>query len=473
MEKSNGSWASVALLSMALLAACGKNEPPPPPKVEAPKVEAPAVNAELKRLAAEVYVYAVPMVLTDLTRADNADAQNTFRNRQTLPDATTKGGANPNADFLYSQAWLDLSHGPVILTVPDTHGRYYLVALLDAWTNVASSLGKRTSGTGKREFAIVGPRWKGTLPEGATEVRSPTEIAWLFGRTEVRGKADLAAAVKVQNQFQLASLGDRRKPGATPARAPAAAGTAGKAEPRDQVAAMDPAAFFTRFAMLLPGNPPAKDDAPMLAKMKQLGLEPGQPFDLAKRDEVSRRSIAEGVEQALTAIKAAANGSGSGDIVHGWRVDRALGRWGTEYGRRAVAAWTGLGLNAPEDAIFMATRLDSAGHPLDGANHYVLHFERNSLPTAEGFWSVSLYGDQHQFVANPLNRFNLGSNDRVKPNADGSYDIYLQNDDPGRDHEANWLPAPKGGFNVILRIYWPTQDVIDGRWLPPGINRAG
>ncbi len=169
----------------------------------------------------------------------------------------------------------------------------------------------------------------------------------------------------------------------------------------------------------------------------------------------------------------AAKGSGSGDIRHGWRVDRALGRWGTEYGRRAVAAWNGLGVNAPEDAIFLSTYLDAGGHKLDAANRYVLHFDKGQLPPADGFWSLSMYNDDDHFVANALNRNHLDSGDRLKRNADGSLDIYLQNADPGKDAQANWLPAPKeGGFNVILRIYWPKQEAIDGHWNPPGIKPA-
>lgn len=460
------------MFCVALLAACGKSEPPPPPKVEPPKAAAPAVTPELQRLAAEVYVFAYPMVVTALTREGNqADGLNTFRHTRTIPDAATVDTANPNADFLYSQAWLDLASGPVFLSVPDTRGRYYLLALLDAWTNVAASIGKRTTTTEKREFAIVGPRWKGKLPEGVVEVRSPTELAWIFGRTAVGGKADLAAATKLQDQFRLkaAATGGKRD---AKAAAAASAPTASTLAPREQIAQMDAATFFTRVAMLLPGNPLAKDDAPMAEKIQKLGLVAGQPFDATKLDPVSRSSVEEGAKSALNAIATAAKGSGSADIRNGWRVDRALGRWGTEYGRRAVAAWIGLGLNAPEDAIFMSTPLDGAGHRLDGANRYVLHFDAGKLPPADGFWSLSLYNAEQRFVANPASRFHLGSEDRLTMNPDGSLDIHIQKDNPGKGKDTNWLPAPAGSFNVILRIYWPKQEVIDGHWNTPGIRRA-
>ena len=461
-------------LGIALLAACGKSEPPPPPpKVEPPKPAAPTVNAELKRLAAEVYVFAFPLVLTDVTRAIATSGMppDTFRHTRTLPDAKATETANPNADFLYSQAWLDLSNGPVILSVPDTKGRYYLIAILDAWSNVAGSLGKRTTGTEKGEFAFVGPNWKGTLPGGVSEVKSPTNLTWLFARTQTNGGADVDAAARIQNDFKLRPLQAAAKPGAKKGAAEPTAAVDVKTPARDQVAAMDAATYFTRFAMLLAKNPPAADDAPMREKIAKLGIEVGRPFDMGKLDALSARSVEEGAKSAIDAIAASAKAASGGEIRSGWSFDVTQGRWGTDYGRRAVAAYTGLGLNAPEDAIFMATDVDSEGHKLDGANRYVLHFDVKSLPPADGFWSLSAYDEQKHFAANPINRYNLGNTSRLAINADGSVDIYVQNAAPAADRTANWLPAPGGRFNVILRIYWPKPEVVERRWVPPGLRR--
>jgi hypothetical protein len=460
------------LLGVAWLAACGPSEAPPAPKVEPPKVAAPAVNADLKRLAAEVYVYAYPLVLTGVARdAESAGVPaDTFRHRRSVPDAASTDVANPNADFLYSKAWLDLSKGPVILSVPDTRGRYYLVAMLDAWSNVAASLGKRTTGTQKEEFAIVGPGWKGTLPGGVSEVKSPTELAWLFARIQAGVAADRDAASRIQSELKLRRLTGPGKQGPKAAAAASAIDTA--IAPREQVSKMDAAAFFTRFAMLLPGNPPAAEDAPMKEKMAKLGVEAGRPFDVGKLDPVSARSVEEGAQSALDAIKSAAKSDLGGDIRNGWTFDRALGRWGNDYGKRAVEAYVSLGVNAPEDALFMSTHLDGGGHRLDGANRYVLHFDSGKAPPADGFWSLSLYNDQQHFVANARDRFNIGSAGRLKSNADGSIDLYIQADDPGPDKETNWLPAPKGGFGLILRIYWPRQEAVDGKWTAPGVRKV-
>ncbi len=477
--------------ALATLAACGKTDAPPtvapaapapaaessapaaapPPTASPATAAAPAVDEEMKRLAGEVYVFAYPMVLTEMTRLQETarGGLNAFQHRRGLPDAASTGAPNPNADFLYSQAWLDLSKEPVILSVPDTKGRYYLIAMLDAWSNVAASLGKRTIGTEKREFAIVGPRSKAALPEFVTEVKSPTEMAWLFGRIEAGNKSDLTSATRLQDEVTLTPLSEYGKRGRKPAAAATAAPPGASVDPAAQVAAMDASTFLTHVAMLLPGNPPTKDDAPMLDKIRRVGLVAGQPFDPAKLAPLAATSVQEGVRAAHDAIEAAAKRVSTADVRNGWSIDRDIGRWGADYGKRAVSARRGLGVNAPEDAIFMVARFDAGGQRFDGAHRYVLHFDKGALPPVEGFWSLSLYNDQQQFAANPAHRFTLGSVDKLKANADGSMDLVIQKADPGGD--ANWLPAPAGGFNLVLRAYWPKADVLEGRWAPPGVRR--
>jgi hypothetical protein len=236
---------------------------------------------------------------------------------------------------------------------------------------------------------------------------------------------------------------------------------------------MDAATYFTRVALLLPANPPAKEDAPIVDKMKKLGIVAGKPFDVAALDPLAATSVAEGVKSARGQIAMAGKGAGSADVRNGWRIDRDIGRWGVDYGKRAVAAWRGIGVNAPEDAIFMQAVFDGNGHRLDGAGRYVLHFDKGAAPPADGFWSVSVYDQAQQLVANPLNRHNIGSGDNLATNADGSVDIYIQGTPPAKEQEGNWLPAPKSGpFTVMLRVYWPKQEVIDGRWNPPGLRAA-
>jgi hypothetical protein len=209
----------------------------------------------------------------------------------------------------------------------------------------------------------------------------------------------------------------------------------------------------------------------MVEKMKKLGVAPGKPFELSKLSPLQATSVQEGAKVALDAIAAAGKGSGSADVLHGWSVDRDLGRWGVDYGKRAVAAWRGLGVNAPEDAISMSARFDGLGKRLDGSNLYVLHFDRANAPPVDGFWSVTVYDEQKRLVSNRLNRHNL-QNDDLRAGADGSYDVYLGSADPGGERTANWIPAPKGPFIVMLRVYAPKQEVLDGRWAAPGIKQV-
>lgn len=466
--------AVIALATAFVVAACDQSAPPPAPK--APPVATPSVNEAMARVATNVYVYAFPLVLMDVTRQVQTAKvpANTFSHKRTLPDATSSDVANPNPDVLFTQAWLDLSGEPVVLSLPDTHGRYYAMPMLDGWTNVFQSPGKRTSGTGKGDFAIVGPKWKGELPKDVEEIKAPTQIVWLLGRMQANGKADAAAVAKIQDQYKLTVLSQWHRSGARPAHPPgeAHAGVDLKTSPAEQVAKMGAPEFFTRFATLLQGNPPAKADSQVLEQIKNLGLVPGQPFDVSKLDAASAKAVEEGAKAGLAAIVAAAKGS-TGDLRNGWTVHWDLGRYGTNFGLRAVIAWADLGADAPEDLLSLSTYLDVGGRPLNGANKYVLHFDKGKAPPAEGFWSLAMYNDHHLLVANPLDRSAIGDRDKLRLNPDGSLDVYLQNQDPGRDKTTNWLPAPKENFNLILRVYWPKQEMLDRSWTPPAIQRVG
>jgi hypothetical protein len=465
----------IAVLAAILLAACGKPEPPPPPpKPAAPPP--PAANEEMKRLAAEIYVYAFPLVLMDVTKqvATARTPINTFQHRRAFPEPTSTDVVKPNVDTLLSQAWLDVSREPIVLSVPDTHDRYYMMSLIDGWTNVFQSPGKRTTGTKKADLVIVGPKWKGSLPDGVEEIRAPTETVWLQGRTQTNGKADYAAVAKIQDQYKLTPLSRFRKSAGKAASAPPASSHANvdlKTPPLEQVASMSAQAFFTRVAELLPANPPAKEDAPVVEKMKKLGIVAGQPFDASKLEPAVAQGIEQGAKTARDSIALAVKGS-TGDLRNGWTIYWDVGRYGTNYGQRALMAWLNLGANAPEDIIAPTTRLDGGGRPLNGANKYVLHFDKGKAPPTEAFWSLTLYNDKQFLFANPLDRHTIGSRDRLAVNPDGSIDIYIQNDNPGKDKEANWLPAPKENFSVTLRVYWPKQEMTERRWIPPPIQRA-
>jgi len=461
----------LALLAIAALAAgCDSKPPPPPPPLAPAKVEAPPPSADevTKRLAAEAYVYGYPLVLMDATRQiDTAKTPvNTFRHER-----APAGTVTPNGDVLFSRAWLDLSAEPVVLSLPDARDRYYVLPMLGGWTDVFSSPGKRQTGTEKRDFAIVGPSYKKPLPADLTAIAAPTDMVWIVGRVDPGGPGGAAAAAKLQEQLKLTPLSQWGK---KPARAAAAAAPAkadAGASAAQQVAQLDAKAFFTRLAALLATNPPSKEDGAMVQKLGKLGIVPGQPFDFSKLDAPTAAATEAGVVSARDAIASSAK-TYIGDLRNGWAVEWDTGRYGANYGLRAVMAALRLGANAPEDAIFASARVDGDGKPLVGTSRYVLHFDKGQAPPSEAFWAVSLYDDAKRFVANPLDRHALGDNDKLATNPDGSIDLYLQNANPGPDKASNWLPAPPGPFNVMLRVYWPKQAMLERKWTPPPIREV-
>lgn len=477
-------WTSILLATtMAALAGCNDKQAASAP--ESAKVE--TANDETKaqealKAGVEAVVYGLPLVIMDITRAKTTNVAkpdgfaapvNQFVNVRAFPDASFKGVVRANVDTLYSSAFLDLSAEPIVLSVPDTHGRYYLMPMLDAWTNVFASPGKRTTGVKAGNFAITGPGWQGALPKGVTELKSPTNMVWIIGRTQTNGPKDYPAVHKIQDGYKLTPLSAFGKPYAPPE---------GKVDsnvdmntpPVEQVRKMSAEAFFNRMAALLKSNPPPASDAPILEKLKTIGVAPGERFELAKLDPAVAKGLERSVAVALEKLQAASEETGA--PVNGWRVPpMILGDYGSNYGARAVVALIGLGANLPQDAVYPSAFVDGDGKTLNGANKYVIRFDKDSLPPVKAFWSVTMYNPESFFVANSINRYAISSWMPLKKNKDGSLDLYLQHDSPGKDREANWLPANDKDFNVTLRMYWPKDkapSIIDGSWKPPAVKRV-
>lgn len=469
MNSSIRQLASVVTLAV-ILSACSSA---PQPATDAAVVEQPPSDQAMKTLSAEVFTYGYPLVLMDVTREvmTARTPANSFGHKRAFPDSTFTDVVSPNADTLYSTAWVDLSKEPVILSVPDTGGRYYLMPMLDAWTNVFASPGKRTTGTKRGTYAIVGPDWQGTLPKGVKEIRSPTAMAWLIGRIQTNGKQDYAAVHRLQDQFRLVPLSVWRKGGRGAAQAASRATLVDtNTPPVEQVAAMDAQAFFSRMASLLQANPPSADDAAMVEKMQRMGIKAGEPFKTTVLEPSTARAVQEGATVALAMI--AANARRSAADNSSWRMVGETGVYGANYARRAVVAMFGLGANLPQDAVYPTARADATGRPFDGGSRYVLHFEKNQLPPIKAFWSLTMYNDKQAFVTNPIQRYAIGSRDRLRYNGDGSLDIYIQYERPAPNQVANWLPAPPDAFNLMLRAYWPDEVMLDGKWTPPAVDRV-
>ena len=436
---------------------------------------------EAFKLGTEAYVFGYPLVTMDTTRRvmTNVPAANTglrspmfqFANARAYPDASFKDVTAPNADTLYSATWLDLTKGPWVLHVPKEDGRYYLMPMLSAWTDVFADPGKRTTGTEAGDFAITGPGWTGQLPPGVKQLKSPTNMVWIIGRTYCTGTPeDYKTVHAIQDQYSVMPLSSWGKPYTPPAKVDVDPSVDMKIAPREQVNSMDAGAYFKNMARLMKDNPPAEADGPMVAKLAKLGIVAGKDFDIAKVDPAVAKGLQRATKAGLEQIVAKTKNFGK--KVNGWEI-AFTGTYGTDYTFRAGTTFVGLGANLPQDACYPLTGMDSEGKPLDGANKYVLHFAaKKDLPPTDGFWSLTMYDADYFFVANPLNRYTLSQRNDLKENADGSIDLYMHKDSPGKDKESNWLPAPAGKFNLILRLYWPKEAFLNGTWAPPPVNRV-
>ncbi|MBY4897899.1 DUF1254 domain-containing protein [Cupriavidus sp. AU9028] len=428
---------------------------------------------DYRALALEVYTYAYPLVLTDVARelvAARAPA-NTLLHRRAFPDPAFPDLGSPDPDALCSIAWLDLSKGPVVLSVPPTGGRFHTLDLMDGWTNVFAALGKRTAGNQRANYAIVAPDWSGALPAGVREIRAPASSVWLHAQLLPRSRQDKAASARLQSQYRLTPLAAWPKGQAAlppvPTLAPNTVDTdSGVAE---HVAAMDAQAFFSRFAALLAQNPPATPDQLTEQKIHALGIKAGQPFSTTVLEPETARAIQEGATRALARIVAKARGTDA--AASGlWLAGTDLGRYGMDYDRRAAAAWLGLGAGLAQDTLMYRRHTDAAGQPLDGNRRYVVRFERGDLPPSTGGWSLALYDPEQESVPNPMHRYALGSLDALSRGRDGSVEIVVQHARPATAQRRNWLPAPAGPFSLTLRLRGPNGEALDGGWKPPQVR---
>jgi hypothetical protein len=423
--------------------------------------------APLREVAERAYVYAYPLVLIEATRGSTP--VNRFAHVPQFPRPDTRRIVRPNADTLYSTAWLDLSREPILIYVPDSAGRFYLLQFMDAWTETFANPGKRTTGTAESWFAIVGPHWTGKLPEHVTRYDSSTNIVWLLGRTQTNGPRDYDEVHAFQRGMRMMPLSAYPN-GEQKLNSALAFGAAAGATPPDQVKAMNPITFFTAFATAMKANPPHAADAPMIQELARIGIVPGQDFDAARLNDEQRQAINDGAQAASSRIEHLISAAAA--TKPGWAgFNKTIGRYGSNYLARAAIARFGIGANPPEDAIYMNCSGDSAGELLNGAQRYRVHFDKGSLPPVRAFWSLTAYDEGGYFIANPLNRYAIGNRDALKFNPDGSLDIYVQAQTPGADLESNWLPSGDGSFNLTIRLYWPEDAILNGTWHPPAPKR--
>lgn len=419
-------------------------------------------ESDLQRTAVDAWIFGYPLVLMDLTRRVMGAPLNEFHHLRAFPDHTFTEVVSPNADTLYSSAWLDLRPEPLVLSVPATAGRYWMMPALSGWTEVFTAPGSRTTGDEGGDFALCPPGWTGNLPRDVIRIDAPTSMVWLIGRTAAAGTRDYLAVHALQDQYLLTPLSVYDDAQAPPLVVDDWPGTTDTNAPVDQVAQLDGGTFFRRLAELLVDNPATPADAEAMAGLTMLLDNPSDPA------VVAAVAAAPGAGQARLRALGSRLDAAQGN---GWSFPRGLGSYGTDYAKRAYTAFMGLGANLDADAVYPHTTMDSEGRALSGANRYRLHFDAGALPPVHGFWSLTLYDDKQFFVDNPIDRYAIGDRDPLHYNPDGSLDLLISHEEPESEPESNWLPSPTGSFNVFLRAYWPGPEVLNGAWTPPPLHR--
>ncbi len=445
---------------------------------------ADAVSAdEAVAIATDAYVYGYSLITTDVTRVQMSNVpkpaglrgpMNMFMNAKRYPPADYRGVSAPNADTLYSLAWLDLSE-PQVFSHPDMGNRFYLFEMVDLFMEVFDSPGTRTTGGAAATYLLTGPGWKGEVPAGMKRIAVPTRYMVILGRTYADGtEKDYTAVNALQAQYRITPLSAWGKPFTF--KAPAVDPNPGfsmTAKPQEAILALGTAPYFTMMATLMAGAaPPTPADAPMVARMAKIGIVPGKPFDMGTLPAAAQKSLADLPKTALEKI--GANKGSLGKRYHGWRITKGLGVYGTDYMKRAVVAAFGWPANLEKDAVYPYAEVDGAGKRLTGEHDYTLTFAKGETPPVNGFWSITMYEIDNGwwFVPNALNKFTVSPRNDLKYNADGSLTLYFQHESPGKDKESNWLPAPKGPFITMLRMYWPKEEVpsiLNGTWRIPAI----
>jgi hypothetical protein len=432
------------------------------------------LSDDLRTLSAEAYVYLYPLVTMEATRrqAINTSAAarpafgppNKFHHLRAFPDADFRAVVRPNFDTLYSSAWIDLSGGPVAIHAPDSDDRYFMLPMLDMWTDVFANPGKRTTGTEAQDFVLVGPHEAGVVKPDAMVIQAPTPWVWIIGRTQTNGPDDYAAVHAVQDGFKVEPLSPRPEFEVDP-------DADITTEPLRIVDGMDGAEFFAYASVPLATNPPHATDNDVLARIAKLGIAPGATFDPDRLDAGELKELEAGVADAKQAIAGALHRFGT--AANGWMLNtETVGVYGNLYLKRAAIAQAGLGANPPADAIYPLLLADADGAPTDGDIDYVIHFDADKLPPAHAFWSITMYDAEGFQVPNELDRFAIGDRDDLAFNADGSLDIYVQKEKPGPDRIANWLPSASGPSGITMRLYAPEPTALDGSWVPPAVKRA-
>lgn len=387
---------------------------------------------------------------------------NQFWHHRALADASYKDGGGANNDTLYTIAWLNLAKEPLILSVPDTGERYYTLQMASLDGDNFAYVGKRATGTKAGNYAIIGPNWKGNLPEGVKPLeRSRTNSVLIFGRTLISGPDDLPAAHTIQDQYKMTPLSQWGKEYTA-------------VDDRDvwqPSPASDPLGEWKTMNRAMTEDPPLGEQAPLMKSFSGIGIGPG--MDVEKMDAATKRGLARAAVTGLELLRASIEVFYGGTKVNGWDFTT------TTYGRDGLAGayleragpqcLAGIIGNENEEAMYMPAWRDANGDKLHGDKKYRIHFDAGNFPPVQEFWSLTMYGYDYNLVENPINRYSLGDRSGLQHDADGGITIYIQSESPGAELESNWLPAPKDPFYVVLRNYNPKKELLERKWVPPAV----
>jgi len=450
------------------------------PLVSCNKVEEKAKEEVAYVVGMEEYVYGYPLVMMDVTRevttatpkaGEYSAPINQFARIRTYVSPDFKNVVRISVNSLWSFGFIDLDTEPMIVSLPDMDGRYMVMQAVNMWTDDFGTAGTRTNGGKAANYLIAGPKWNGTAPKDVDQLwKCSTRYAWVLVQMAAASPADFPAVHVKQDQLKITPLSSWGKPYTPPSNVPTNPNVDLTATPFDQVRLMTGATFFARLAKILPDNPPYAADDKMMERLKKLGVEAGKPFDPSK--------LAPGILKGINEAPAEVNlkfvtGPYGMNAANGWINMLNLGQYGTDYSTRAFIANVGLGALPKEDAVYPSAFVDSAGTALDGDHKYIMHFAKDQLPPSHvNVWSISPYRDNF-YVRNSLNRYGVLSSMPLKFNPDGSLDVYLQKDSPGKEKESNWLPIPpSGSYNVTVRVYQPRQSLLDGTYKLPPITKV-
>ena len=429
---------------------------------------------------AAAYIYGYPM-LDELTTIKGY-VHNTLVNVSALATPSTTGVVSPNVDTAYSVAWIDLTQGPLVFSVPSMPDRFYTIQFMDAYTNAFAYVGSGSTGTAAGDYAIVPPGWTGTLPATVHRIQAPTNTLWLLGRTLVNSSADLPAVKAAQDGYKLTPLtafeGGARQGGVDLSSYP-------NGKPKSIPTGAD---FIGALNQALAINPPPAADHCLLTSLAAAGVQ--TPTADSNSELVANGENLAGITPAPADNPAVDAGLIAGQQLvaaaashvqaslaaqdHGWEIlTSGIGTYATDYLGRAIIATDYLGANTPVQGLYPTDATDVDGKPLTGANGYTLTFPKGDLPPAGAFWSLTMYGSDNYLYDNPLNRYAIGNRTTgLVVNRDGSLTLHLSHDQPPSG-TSNWLPAPAGHFHVILRLYQPAASALDRKWTPPPIFAPG